>query len=148
MPYINIGYGIDVSHLHLKDNAAFLILQEHMPNTIGEYYRDTCCDDNGNIFSLTPNTAKMFAEDYENDTYCYRGFWGMLTDIINEERDLTGYCFTFEDQCLYVPSHVPEDNQSKEAMLTQQDVKRILEFYLRIVTDDPLNFSFVEIILP
>ena len=146
MPYINIGYGIDTSKLHLKENAAFILLQDHMPESIGDYYRDICTTNDGEIMSLTPATAQMFAEEYQNDTYCYRGFWGMLTDIINEERNLINYYFSYEDGCIYIPSHVPEDNASKNAMLTQQDIRRILSSYLQLVTDDPLHFTFVEII--
>ena len=148
MPYINIGYGIDISKLHLKENAAFLLLQDHMPETIGEYYKDICSTDDGEIMSLTPATAQMFADEYENDTYCYRGIYGLLTDIINEERNLTSYTFSFEDSCIYVPSHVPANNKDKAEMLTQEDIRRMLTEYLRIITDDPLNFAFVEIILP
>ena len=148
MPYINIGYGIIVSNLTLKPNAAYILLQEHTTETIGDKYRETCCDENGVPFSLTPQTAQMFAEDYQNDTYCYHGFWGMLTDIINEERQLNAYCFSYEDNCIYVPAHVPENNEAKMEMLTQKDIRRLLETYLTLVTDDPLDFCFVEIILP
>ena len=148
MSYTINGYGIDISKLHLKENAAFLLLQDHMPEIIGEHYKDICSTENGEVMSLTPATAQMFADDYENDTYCYRGIYGLLTDIINEERNLTVYTFSFEDNCIYVPSHVPANNKDKAKMLTQEDIRRLLTAYLSIITDDPLHFAFLDIILP
>lgn len=142
----NIGYGVCLSNLQFKKDAAYLLLSQHMTDYILEQYTEMFETSDGEPAMLTAETAEAFAKDYQNDETLAHGLPALIVDIINEERNLIRYPFTYEDQCIYIQATVPIDAEDRNAMLSQKDIQRIFAEYLQPLVEQNFKCDFLDII--
>ena len=140
-----LGYGVCLSNLEFKENAAYLLLKHHMTDTLMDKYKETFETNDGNYAMLTPTTAEIFAKEYQNDKTLATGLPAMIVEIINEERNLVHHPFTYEDQCIYVQASIPIDIDDKNTMLTQKDIQRILREYLNPIICNNFKCDYLNI---
>ncbi len=131
------GYGINLdSSARFKKNAAVLFMDKwYLATEYGQDAYKTYCEDS----DLTPNddeSKEAFVESYENDTYCWSGLEGLLVDYINDYECDHEVVFRFEDYCIVVMAGIPENEEQKKRMLTQEDIAKILQKYLPVLLEE------------
>ena len=138
------GYGMAYDTAKWNKNAITEFFNEFLNESVllKEKYEDYC-DDN----KLDPDAGfdENFADDYENETYLWDGFEGLITDVINDIEFNNETVFRDEDCCIYVPAYIPLDEKDKAKRPTRKDIERILKTYVGPFLQKPQKIEWLEI---
>lgn len=145
------GYGVLIANNNtLIENACEKIVDMVLTGNdvdLKEDYLQFCEDD-----GLAPDSKEAkedFAATYESWTgFNDGGPIGLLADIINSKECRNDCVFYWIDDYLYVSARVPLDEKSKNSMLTQEDIRRILGKYLNPLLSEgeiELDWIYVDI---
>ena len=142
------GYGVILSgakkQVYKKD--AEIDLVEHILASdcvrLKEQYQEYCLD---NEYSEESEIAKReFVEDFiDEDTFCGEGLGGMLAVFLNETECNGEQFFYYRDCCMYLSACVPVNEKSRDALPTQEDVKKFFEKHLNPLLVQPLPCGWV-----
>lgn len=144
---IAFGYGIDISELTFKPDAAKVVIENYGDDELRSDFRDFCCD--GGIDPADAvarvSAATDFAKEYEDPSSCESGLIALVTRCINRCESDREDIFSCNRFCIYYQSRVPMTEEDKAKMLTTEDVKTKLTTYLKPIVDEDLSFEFLTI---
>ena len=142
------GYGVILAGSKkqlFKENAKNELV-EHILSSgcdrLTEQYQEYCRD---NEYSEESEIAKReFVEDFDDeDTFCGNGIGGLLAVFLNETECKGEQFFCYRDCCLYLSACVPIDKESRDALPTQEDVKKFFGKHLNPLLVQPLPCGWV-----
>ena len=95
---------------------------------------------------ITPELINLFVKQYENETYLWHGFGGLIVDTINDLEFFHIYDF-FEvcDFCIYVEPTIPEDYIDPCFYLTKKRIRHIFKKYIRPFTKEDISVDYVSV---
>ena len=130
------GFGVALDQAKFKPNANVLFMNKfYLKHQYEKETYLTYCEDN----ELDPEQDESkdeFVESYNNDTYCWYGLEGLLTDYINDHECNHSVTFRNEDYCIVVMATIPEDDAAKANMITQEQITKILQKYLSVLLNE------------
>lgn len=144
---IAFGYGIDISELTFKRDAAKFVIENYGDDILRDNF-NLFCDDAGidrNDAVARISAANDFAKEYEDPYSCESGLIAMVTECINRRESDREDIFSCNRFCIYYQSRVPMTEAEKANMLTTEDVKTKLTTYLKPIVDEDLSFEFLTI---
>lgn len=146
MQYEGFGVALD-SEVKFKPNASVIFMDKfYLQDDYGKDVYRVYCED-GDLDPEDDASKEEFVDSYENETYCWYGLEGLLTDYINDHDCDHTVRFRNEDYCIVVMATIPEDEQDKASMLTQDQIIKILQKYLCVLLDEnsPCNIQWLTI---
>lgn len=142
------GYGVILAggkKKVFKENAERELIERILISDcdrLKEQYLEYCQD-----FEYSPESEiakREFVEDFrDEDTFCGDGLGGMLAVFLNETECNGEQFFYYRDCCLYLSACVPVNEKSRDALPTQEDVRKIFERYLNPLLIQPLPCGWV-----
>lgn len=136
------GYGVELDKLQLREDYPQRLLEKAIGAELIEQ------DDifyNLNIKAL--NEAPYSELEGVIDEYdACNGHWGLgglLADLLNVK--LGSRIFEYADYCLYVPARIPADKKERLAMLTQEQIRKILARELNPLLVESVTVGHVEV---
>ena len=142
----DFGYGVDLSRKDVKwrpGAAEFFLANLASPSVKEEYaeFREENPELNDEDF------ADAFVDEYEDSETLESGFEAVIVRSINENECGSRNDFIFDDQCIYVGARIPRNQIEKFAMLTLEDIERLLAKYLDCehILENPVAVETLEI---
>ena len=144
---IKIGYGIDINSIIWKDNIEKLLF-----NKFGRYLRlkyDNYIHEinyerhEQNRLPLSDNQAiHYFISNYVNN-YGYNGIYGILCDIINEDKFNNNAIVQISNNILYICNENKSSSNKYKLLFSDGQIKNIIDAYLPLFTDS--DYSYINI---
>ena len=147
MATIDFGFGVDMSRdqAQFREGAALFIVQNLLSpevETLWRVFREEHPE-----LTDDAEAADMFCDEYTDEEGFYDGIEELLCRCMNDNECNGEPVFAYEDYCIFVGAKIPVDEADKVAMLTQEDIRRILAKYLNgehVLKDYP-NIETLEI---
>ena len=140
---VDFGYGVVLDDAQTRIEAANYLLDNFATKEIlGEF--NEFHKRNSDITS-NEEAKEIFAEEYEDDTCCESGLFGLLARCINDLECGGDHIFAYKDHCIYVGARIPANDEEKNKILTMSDIRKILVKYLSPLLENDMNFRFLDI---
>ena len=91
---IDFGYGVDMSRVQLKPDAAKYVFEHYATDDLRDDFKEFC-DENPDL--VEDGTAvEVFVEEFEDDITCTSGIEGFLVRCINDAESYKEYEFMYK----------------------------------------------------
>ena len=150
----DFGYGADLSSSKVVWKPGYqrillekAIRQEPLKQQWEDYCEENCpelCNkliDGSAVDDAAEEFIADFVDQYEDDSCCWDGAEGLLTELINLERFNGEDIFVFDDCCLFVPARIPVDDADRLKRPTIPEIETILTEYLTPRLEVPVDID-------
>lgn len=142
------GFGAIIRPQDFIEDAAEKVMakfSEAKNEEIMEAYRYFCMDNDFRIG--TSESMRAFADNYEDDFGENDTLGGLIALYLNKvvlhSECNGGDYFSFDDDCLYVSSVIPETREGMTYVLSQFEIKEIFESYVNEFLEHPAEVQWV-----
>lgn len=143
---MNNGYGVFFPDCKFADDAALTLMNGRYVMENDDVFRQYCtfCDNYG--YHTDDPKAKAEFVGWFSDEYCGYGMPGLIARLINDlDFDGADYFYGEEDGFLGVIATVPVDDEEKQRMPTQNEVKNLLSHFLEPLLTEPAKFGWHDL---
>ena len=143
------GYGVITSKCEYKPNAVLLLREKALENDDILHAFYVYCENYG--FQTNEDDAWVsFVENYDDEVIegtliTGSGFEGLIARVIDDAEFDGDEYFVCEDCCMYVPADIPFDEEEKQKMPTQKDIRTLLAKYMNPLLKSPVVVEWLDI---
>lgn len=139
------GYGVILDKCKFKEDAVLLLMDRalELNDEILDAYAVSCS--NYGFSRDTAEAKRFFVENFTDDYGCGSDAEGLLARVIDDADFDGAEVFVSKDGCLYVQATVPADDEEKEILPTQEEIRNLLAIYLNPLLEEPAEICWLNI---
>ena len=140
-------YGCDLTQAKFKKPATkmlFRMLKGRNSALLDDFWRYKKDHDAFKNWATEEDAFEDFcSEHYENETYLWGGFDGLLVDFINEQEFDSHALFRSQYNCVYVLPDIPATEEDKGRYPSRQKIQTILAKYLNPLLEELVAITWL-----
>lgn len=139
------GYGVILEQCKFKSNAVEILMDRFAleNDDILDDFAILCS--NYGYYQEDAEAKRVFAESFHDRYGCGEDAEGLLARVIDDAEFDGHEIFVSKDGCLYVQAAVPANDEEKEIMPTQEEIREHLAKYLNPLLEEPAEVLWVTI---